>query len=203
MTRIMNYISLVLLSLIFTTAKADVNLIEKTLRSQPLTVFDLGLLRLKNDLKQAKNDLVLEVDSKNVSTIYTEALFSRRYNGIQLIVSAPMSAHLNANSYMVDSIKCRKIFEKVKNNLLKGQNESNMIHSKAASYLSEVFTAPTQWNAWRYDKGFTQKLVNFVQLEVTLKPTQSYAVKNKVRPFSCGGSLASDYQQIEITRKFN
>jgi len=114
-----------------------------------------------------------------------------------------MSTHLNANSYMVDSIKCRKIFEKVKNNLLKGQNESNMIHSKAASYLSEVFTAPTQWNAWRYDKGFTQKLVNFVQLEVTLKPTQSYAVKNKVRPFSCGGSLASDYQQIEITRKFN
>ena len=30
MTRIMNYISLVLLSLIFTTVKADVNLIEKT-----------------------------------------------------------------------------------------------------------------------------------------------------------------------------
>ena len=47
MTRLMNYISLVLLSLIFTTVKADVNLIEKTLRSQPLTVFDLGLLRLK------------------------------------------------------------------------------------------------------------------------------------------------------------
>ena len=100
-------------------------------------------------------------------------------------------------------LNVEKFFEKVKNNLLKGQNESNMIHSQAASYLTQVFTAPTQWNAWRYDKGFTQKLVNFVQLEVTLKPTQSYAVKNKVRPFSCGGSLASDYQQIEITRKFN
>ena len=54
MTRLMNYISLVILTLIFTTVKADVNLIEKTLRSQPLTVFDLGLLRLKNDLRQAK-----------------------------------------------------------------------------------------------------------------------------------------------------
>ena len=41
MTRLMNYISLVLLSLIFTTVKADVNSIEKTLRSQPLTVFYL------------------------------------------------------------------------------------------------------------------------------------------------------------------
>ena len=127
MTRITNYIILVLLTLTFTTVKSDVNLIEKTLRSQPLTVFYLWLLRLKNDLRQAKNELVLEVDSKNVSTIYTEALFSRRDDGIQLIVSAPMSTHLNANSYMVDSIKCRKIFEKVKNNLLKGQNESNMI----------------------------------------------------------------------------
>ena len=115
MTRITNYIILVLLTLTFTTVKADVNLIEKTLRSQPLTVFDLGLLRLKNDLRQAKNDLVLEVDNKNVSTIYTEALFSRRDDGIQLIVSAPMSTHLNANSYMVDSIKCRKIFEHYRN----------------------------------------------------------------------------------------
>jgi hypothetical protein len=114
MTRITNYIILVLLTLTFTTVKADVNLIEKTLRSQPLTVFDLGLLRLKNDLRQAKNDLVLEVDNKNVSTIYTEALFSRRDDGIQLIVSAPMSTHLNANSYMVDSIKCRKILKKLK-----------------------------------------------------------------------------------------
>ena len=39
MTRITNYIILVLLTLTFTTVKADVNLIEKTLRSQPLTEF--------------------------------------------------------------------------------------------------------------------------------------------------------------------
>lgn len=202
MTKVVKILVTVALTYFMSSASfAEMN-IEKTLRSQQLTAFDLGILRLREDLNVAKNNIhkIIDIEETN---IYSEVLYSGRNQKVQMIISTPLEKHLNERSYMADSIKCRKVFEKIKDNLLFGQSDSNGVYDRASAYLTAIFTSPTQWSAWRYDKKFTKHLVEFVDLEVTLRPTKEYAINNKVRPFSCGGNLASEYQEIQITRKFN
>jgi len=202
MTKVAKILVTLFLSYFMSSASfAEVN-IEKTLRSQQLTAFDLGILRLRDDLNDAKKD-IHKVIGINDTKIYSEVLYSGRDNKVMMIISAPLDKHLKKNTYMADSIKCRKAFEKIKENILFGQNDSNGIYDRASAYLTAVFTSPTQWNTWKYDKKFTKNLVEFIDLEITLRPTKDYALKNKVRPFSCGGNLASQYKEIQITRKFN
>ena len=176
--------------------------IASILKNQQLTVFDLGILRLREDLKLAKDSLKEEIE--NISShIYTDAIYSPREERVFMIVSIPLSQRLRQDTYMADSIKCRNVFEIIKQSLLIGQNEGNSIYTQASGYLNSVFMAPSSWSQVSSLPGFKDKLVNFVDLEITLRPETKYALSNKVRPFSCGGNLATTYNEIIITRKFN
>lgn len=195
------FIFLILLSL-NSFVKAEQQ-IEKILKNQTLTVFDLGLLRLKDDLKAVVPFIDIREFKYLPANIYTEALYSSTADQILLIVAVPMERNLNKKSYMADSITCRKIYTSVKENLLNSEGYSNTTYRRAASYLTNIFTPPSKWASWRNDEKLSKQLVEFVKLEITLKPTSKYAVLNKVRPFTCEGNLASSYEDVKITRRFN
>jgi len=189
------------LILFFTTSVYSKD-ISTLLRTQQLTVFDIGIFRLEEDLKSSYPVIKKHKDVP-YEDIYMDVVSSYWRNTVNLIVSIPVNENLKKENYMSDSFRCRNIFNSVRDHLLRNENLSNYRFTMATSYLTSVFSTPSTWPRWRYDQSVLEELVNLVKLEVILRPTTELAFKDKVNPVSCKGGLETENEEIIVSMKYN
>ena len=189
------------LILFFTTSVYSKD-ISTLLRTQQLTVFDIGIFRLEEDLKSSY-PVVKKHKDVPYEDIYMDVVSSYWKNTVDLIVSIPVNENLKKENYMSDSFRCRNIFNSVRDHLLRNENLSNYRFTMATSYLTSVFSTPSTWPRWRYDQSVLEELVNLVKLEVILRPTTELAFKDKVNPVSCKGGLETENEEIIVSMKYN
>ena len=204
MIRLKNIIVLLFLPFLFTTF-VNAQSITTLLRNQQLTVYDIGIFRLQEDMKSSIPQVQKHFPNKEIeiSDIYTDVVSSFWRNTIDLIVSVPMSETLTKTNYFSDMYRCKNIFFSVRDHLLRNQNESNYNFSRASSYVVSTFSTPTSWPSWKYEHKMIKELVSMIQLEVTLRPSNELAFKEGVSPINCKGSLADDFDTIVVTKNFN
>ena len=176
--------------------------ISTILRNQQLTVFDIGVFRLQEDLKKTYPAIKQHAEVDN-EELYLDVVSSWWKNSVDMLVSIPMEEGLVKSTYMSDSFRCRNIFNSVRDHLLKDQNLSNYRYTMATSYLTSIFSTPSNWPKWRYDPMVLEELVNLVRLEVTLYPTPDLAFSNNSNPVSCKGGLETETNEIVISMKYN
>ena len=193
------------LSLILLTSSLNAQSITTLLRNQQLTVYDIGIFRLQEDMKSAIPQIQKHFPDKKIEIddVYTDVVSSFWRNTIDLIVSVPMSETLTKTNYFSDMYRCKNIFFSVRDHLLRNQNESNYNFSRASSYVVSTFSTPTSWPSWKYEHKMIKELVSMIQLEVTLRPSNELAFKEGVSPINCKGSLADDFDTIVVTKNFN
>ena len=193
------------LSLILLTSSLNAQSITTLLRNQQLTVYDIGIFRLQEDMKSAIPQVQKHFPDKQIEIddVYTDVVSSFWRNTIDLIVSVPMSETLTRTNYFSDMYRCKNIFFSVRDHLLRNQNESNYNFSRASSYVVSTFSTPTSWPSWKYEHKMMKELVSMIQLEVTLRPSNELAFKEGVSPINCKGSLADDFDTIVVTKNFN
>ena len=187
------------MSMITKSISSDISTI---LRNQQLTVFDIGVFRLQEDLKSTYPEIKKHKDVP-YEDIYIDVLSSYWRNTVDLIVSIPVNENLKKENYMSDSLRCRNIFNSVRDHLLRNENMSNYRFTMATSYLTSIFSTPTSWPKWRYDQSILEELVNLVKLEVVLRPTPDLAFKDNVNPVSCKGGLETENSEIIVSMKYN
>ena len=187
------------MSMITKSISSDISTI---LRNQQLTVFDIGVFRLQEDLKSTYPEIKKHKDVP-YEDIYMDVLTSYRNNSVDLIISIPVNENLKKENYMSDSFRCRNIFNSVRDHLLRNENMSNYRFTMATSYLTSIFSTPSSWPKWRYDQSVLEELVNLVKLEVILRPTTELAFKDNVNPISCKGGLETENNEIIISMKYN
>lgn len=198
------FLGILLSSILIITlqSKSLSNEISSLLKQQQLTVYDIGVFRLKEDLLNSE-----EVISKHAEFIkedlYLDVISSYRNDKVVLIVSIPMSKNLTQYTYMSDSFRCRNIFNSVRDHLLKKEIYNDYRYSMAKSYLTSVFSTPSSWRSWRYNEKFKEELVEMVKLQVTLRPTTELALTQKVNPVSCEGGLEFEETDLILTKKYN
>ena len=205
MVKILNYISIIIFSLMSMITKSISSDISTILRNQQLTVFDIGIFRLQEDMKSAIPQVQKHFPDKEIeiSDVYTDVVSSLWRNTIDLIVSVPMSETLTKTNYFSDMYRCKNIFFSVRDHLLRNQNESNYNFSRASSYVVSTFSTPTSWPSWKYEQKKIKELVSMIQLEVTLRPSNELAFREGVSPIHCKGSLADEFDAIVVTKNFN
>ena len=189
------------LILFFTTSVYSKD-ISTLLRTQQLTVFDIGIFRLEEDLKSSYPAVKKHKDVA-YEDIYMDVVSSYWRNTVDLIISIPVNENLKKENYMSDSFRCRNIFNSVRDHLLRNENLSNYRFTMATSYLTSIFSTPSTWPRWRYDQSVLEELVNLVKLEVILRPTTELAFKDKVNPVSCKGGLETENEEIIVSMKYN
>ena len=204
MIRLKNIIVLLFLPFLFTTF-VNAQSITTLLRNQQLTVYDIGIFRLQEDMKSSIPQVQKHFPDKEIeiSDVYTDVVSSLWRNTIDLIVSVPMSETLTKTNYFSDMYRCKNIFFSVRDHLLRNQNESNYNFSRASSYVVSTFSTPTSWPSWKYEQKKIKELVSMIQLEVTLRPSNELAFREGVSPINCKGSLADDFDTIVVTKNFN
>ena len=191
--------SLLIISL---QSKSLSNEISSLLKQQQLTVYDIGVFRLKEDLLNSEEVISKHAEFKK-EDLYLDVISSYRNDKVVLIVSIPMSKNLTQYTYMSDSFRCRNIFNSVRDHLLKKEIYNDYRYSMAKSYLTSVFSTPSSWRSWRYNEKFKEELVEMVKLQVTLRPTTELALTQKVNPVSCEGGLEFEETDLILTKKYN
>jgi len=202
MIKIFKYFLISFLFIYSTITNSNSLDISTILRNQQLTVFDIGVFRLQEDLKKTYPAIKqhAEVDNED---LYLDVVSSWWKNSVDMLVSIPMEEGLVKSTYMSDSFRCRNIFNSVRDHLLKDQNFSNYRYTMATSYLTTIFSTPSNWPKWRYDPMVLEELVNLVRLEVTLYPTPDLAFRDNSSPVSCKGGLETETNEIIISMKYN
>ena len=193
------------LSLLLLTSSLNAQSITTLLRNQQLTVYDIGIFRLQEDIKSAIPEVQKHFTDKQieVNDVYTDVVSSFWRSTIDLIVSVPMSETLTKTNYFSDMYRCKNIFFSVRDHLLRNQNESNYNFSRASSYVVSTFSTPTSWPSWKYEQQKIKELISMIQLEVTLRPSNELAFREGVSPINCKGSLADEFDTIVVTKNFN
>ena len=205
MVKVLNSILIIIFVLMSMITKSISSDISTILRNQQLTVFDIGIFRLQEDMKSAIPQVQKHFPDKEIeiSDVYTDVVSSLWRNTIDLIVSVPMSETLTKTNYFSDMYRCKNIFFSVRDHLLRNQNESNYNFSRASSYVVSTFSTPTSWPSWKYEQKKIKELVSMIQLEVTLRPSNEHAFREGVSPIHCKGSLADEFDTIVVTKNFN
>ncbi len=202
MIKVLHSILIILFAFMSMITKSISSDISTILRNQQLTVFDIGIFRLQEDLKSTYPEIKKHKDVP-YEDIYMDVVTSYRNDKVVLIVSIPMSTNLTQYTYMSDSFRCRNIFTSVRDHLLKKEFYNDYRYSMAKSYLTSVFSTPSSWRSWRYDERFKEELVEMVKLQVTLRPTTELALTQKVNPVSCEGGLEVEDTELILTKKYN
>ncbi len=205
MVKVLNGILIIIFVLMSMITKSISSDISTILRNQQLTVFDIGIFRLQEDMKSVIPQVQKHFPDKEIeiSDVYTDVVSSLWRNTIDLIVSVPMSETLTKTNYFSDMYRCKNIFFSVRDHLLRNQNESNYNFSRASSYVVSTFSTPTSWPSWKYEQKKIKELVSMIQLEVTLRPSNEHAFREGVSPIHCKGSLADEFDAIVVTKNFN
>ena len=92
------------LSLLLLTSSLNAQSITTLLRNQQLTVYDIGIFRLQEDIKSAIPEVQKHFTDKQieVNDVYTDVVSSFWRSTIDLIVSVPMSETLTKTNYFSD-----------------------------------------------------------------------------------------------------
>ena len=198
------FLGILLSSILIITlqSKSLSNEISSLLKQQQLTVYDIGVFRLKEDLLNSEEVISKHAEFKK-EDLYLDVISSYRNDKVVLIVSIPMSKNLTQYTYMSDSFRCRNIFNSVRDHLFKKEIYNDYRYSMAKSYLTSVFSTPSSWRSWRYNEKFKEELVEMVKLQVTLRPTTELALTQKVNPVSCEGGLEFEETDLILTKKYN
>ena len=198
------FLGILLSSILIITlqSKSLSNEISSLLKQQQLTVYDIGVFRLKEDLLNSE-EVISKHEEFKKEDLYLDVISSYRNDKVVLIVSIPMSKNLTQYTYMSDSFRCRNIFNSVRDHLLKKEIYNDYRYSMAKSYLTSVFSTPSSWRSWRYNEKFKEELVEMVKLQVTLRPTTELALTQKVNPVSCEGGLEFEETDLILTKKYN
>ena len=198
------FLGILLSSILIITlqSKSLSNEISSLLKQQQLTVYDIGVFRLKEDLLNSDEVISKHAEFKK-EDLYLDVISSYRNDKVVLIVSIPMSKNLTQYTYMSDSFRCRNIFNSVRDHLFKKEIYNDYRYSMAKSYLTSVFSTPSSWRSWRYNEKFKEELVEMVKLQVTLRPTTELALTQKVNPVSCEGGLEFEETDLILTKKYN
>ena len=198
------FLGILLSSILIITlqSKSLSNEISSLLKQQQLTVYDIGVFRLKEDLLNSDEVISKHAEFKK-EDLYLDVISSYRNDKVVLIVSIPMSKNLTQYTYMSDSFRCRNIFNSVRDHLLKKEIYNDYRYRMAKSYLTSVFSTPSSWRSWRYNEKFKEELVEMVKLQVTLRPTTELPLTQKVNPVSCEGGLEFEETDLILTKKYN
>lgn len=156
------------------------------LRSQPLTFFDLGVIRLDRDITRVSRWL-----------LDAELLDSKPAAGVQVAGRRRTIIAYVSLEYPPDrrtGKECRRIFRRVAYRLIGGAPEGP---GRASWYLqSTFFPQGREWT--RPTPDFAERLVKLVQLQVVLASTPDEGIKLRAKKVSCLGALDADLAGVRL-----
>ena len=117
--------------------------ISTILRNQQLTVFDIGVFRLQEDLKKTY-PVIQQHSAAKYEEIYLDVVSSWWRNSVDMLVSIPITEGLDKSTYMSESFRCSTILNSVRDYLLTDQHLSNYRYNMANSYLTYIFSRPSK-----------------------------------------------------------
>lgn len=187
------------------SAKSEEKDVIMNLMKRPLNYLDLGVINLEKDLEKSidriiklfTSPLLTNLIEDRKDEVETSVVYNWRKTAVIASVSIPVSRGLQERDYLSSSNKCRELFDQVRYTLLRTQPQSTLSESQVASYLVERFYAPSN-QPWALPESYRKSLVKVVFLEVVLRPTNKYALSQKVSPISCIGNLSVERSNIKV-----
>lgn len=156
------------------------------LRQQPLTFFDLGVLRLDRDIARVSRWL-----------LDAELLDAKPVTGIQVIGRKRTIVAFVSIEYPPErrtGVECRRIFQRTAHRLIGGAPEGP---GRASWYLqSTFFPRGSEWTRPKPD--FADMLVKRVQLQVILGGTTEEGMRLRAKKVSCAGTLDADLASVSL-----
>ncbi len=156
------------------------------LRSQPLTLFDLGVVRLDRDITRVSNWL-----------LDAELLDAKPAAGVQVAGRQRSIIAYVSIEYPPDrrtGKECRRIFRRVAYRLIGGAPEGP---GRASWYLqSTFFPQGREWT--RPTPDFAERLVKLVRLQVVLGGTPDEGINLRAKKVSCVGALDADEKGVSL-----
>lgn len=187
------------------SAKSEEKDVIMNLMKRPLNYLDLGVINLEKDLEKSidriiklfTSPLLTNLIEDRKDEVETSVVYNWRKTAVIASVSIPVSRGLQERDYLSSSNKCRELFDQVRYTLLRTQPQSTLSESQVASYLVERFYPPSN-QPWALPESYRKSLVKVVFLEVVLRPTNEYALSQKVSPISCIGNLSAERSNIKV-----
>ena len=187
------------------SAKSEEKDVIMNLMKRPLNYLDLGVINLEKDLEKSidriiklfTSPLLTNLIEDRKDDVETSVVYNWRKTAVIASVSIPVSRGLQERDYLSSSNKCRELFDQVRYTLLRTQPQSTLSESQVASYLVERFYPPSN-QPWALPESYRKSLVKVVFLEVVLRPTNKYALSQKVSPISCIGNLSVERSNIKV-----
>jgi len=187
------------------SAKSEEKDVIMNLMKRPLNYLDLGVINLEKDLEKSidriiklfTSPLLTNLIEDRKDEVETSVVYNWRKTAVIASVSIPVSRGLQERDYLSSSNKCRELFDQVRYTLLRTQPQSTLSESQVASYLVERFYPPSN-QPWALPESYRKSLVKVVFLEVVLRPTNKYALSQKVSPISCIGNLSAERSNIKV-----
>lgn len=187
------------------SAKSEEKDVIMNLMKRPLNYLDLGVINLEKDLEKSidriiklfTSPLLTNLIEDRKDEVETSVVFNWRKTAVIASVSIPVSRGLQERDYLSSSNKCRELFDQVRYTLLRTQPQSTLSESQVASYLVERFYPPSN-QPWALPESYRKSLAKVVFLEVVLRPTNKYALSQKVSPISCIGNLSAEKSNIKV-----
>ncbi|MDC0375555.1 MAG: hypothetical protein EBW08_01480 [Pelagibacteraceae bacterium] len=187
------------------SAKSEEKDVIMNLMKRPLNYLDLGVINLEKDLEKSidriiklfTSPLLTNLIEDRKDEVETSVVYNWRKTAVIASVSIPVSRGLQERDYLSSSNKCRELFDQVRYTLLRTQPQSTLSESQVASYLVERFYPPSN-QPWALPESYRKSLVKVVFLEVVLRPTNKYALSQKVSPISCIGNLSVERSNIKV-----
>lgn len=187
------------------SAKSEEKDVIMNLMKRPLNYLDLGVINLEKDLEKSidriiklfTSPLLTNLIEDRKDEVETSVVYNWRKTAVTASVSIPVSRGLQERDYLSSSNKCRELFDQVRYTLLRTQPQSTLSESQVASYLVERFYPPSN-QPWALPESYRKSLVKVVFLEVVLRPTNKYALSQKVSPISCIGNLSAERSNIKV-----
>ena len=187
------------------SAKSEEKDVIMNLMKRPLNYLDLGVINLEKDLEKSidriiklfTSPLLTNLIEDRKDEVETSVVYNWRKTAVIASVSIPVSRGLQERDYLSSSNKCRELFDQVRYTLLRTQPQSTLSESQVASYLVERFYPPSN-QPWALPESYRKSLVKVVFLEVVLRPTNKYALSQKVSPISCIGNLSAEKSNIKV-----
>ena len=187
------------------SAKSEEKDVIMNLMKRPLNYLVLGVINLEKDLEKSidriiklfTSPLLTNLIEDRKDEVETSVVYNWRKTAVIASVSIPVSRGLQERDYLSSSNKCRELFDQVRYTLLRTQPQSTLSESQVASYLVERFYPPSN-QPWALPESYRKSLVKVVFLEVVLRPTNKYALSQKVSPISCIGNLSVERSNIKV-----
>lgn len=156
------------------------------LRQQPLTFFDLGVIRLNRDVHRVSRWLL---DAELLDVKPTSGIeVAGRKQTITAYVSIEYPPERRTGK------ECRRIFQRVAGRMVGGAPDGP---GRASWYLQSTFFPQGQeWT--RPTPDFADRLVGLVRLQIVLAGTTEEGIRLRAKKVSCVGALDADSAGVHL-----